>query len=358
MKHATRNSKQFELNAAGPKRTPEGPVEYLFDDEPLDRILYGDSGQEMDCAGPTRANLFFPAVSHIKGIEQLLEMGLDQEAIDKAAEIGAADNPLPAATAQRLLFLLDYLFPNHPKPVVRGNVGSLGILLEKLWDLALESKNEVFVYYSGTKLYRWYEYQRRFDDARHIVGHLMEQCRMKGLRQDEAVMINNYGFDYLLEERWDEAIPYFETAAGMFEECGDGFNHANARANYWTCFVESRLSDIDEVHVEELRNLAEILKCSSSWHRRKPLISLARVEERRGNLTEAVKLVEQAIALADDGKITYPDEDRLYLAELMHKMNAFRSTDPLFDIGNDSCSESAGGAKAHDAESILISFDR
>jgi tetratricopeptide (TPR) repeat protein len=319
MNRRAEHPSQVEPPADEIGRVCKGPAEYLFDDEPLDWILYGDSVTERNCSGPTRANLYFTAVSCVAEMERLIQAGHDQEAVDRAAEIGCADTPLPEGASHALLTMIDGLFPNCPKPAVRVSVGGLGLLLEKLWHEALERKNEELIVKSGTKLSYWYEYQDRFNDARRVVTHLLEHYRSTGQSSDEAGMMNHCGFIYLLEKRWIDAIPYFEKATGLFEECGDRLNYANARANYWTCVVEGRLSDIADKDIDEMKTLAQLLEVASSWQKRKPLICLANIEERRGNLEEAVRLVERAIALADTGETTYPDEDRLYLDELMRK---------------------------------------
>ena len=66
----------------------------------------------------------------------------------------------------------------------------------------------------------------------------------------------------------------------------------------------------------ELKAFSMTLDKSSDWHRRKPLIILARIEERRGNITAAIRLVEKAIKVCENNRTRYPELDATYLEHL------------------------------------------
>ena len=123
----------------------------------------------------------------------------------------------------------------------------------------------------------------------------------------------------MLEGRFSEAIPLFEEAARMFEQLNITFQYANSRANYWICRVN--LDDIDnpEGLEAELKTLLKILSQSGQWHERKPLILLAQIEERRGNIKEAIDLMEQAIKSCRGSNTLYPEQDVIYLGRLQGK---------------------------------------
>lgn len=63
------------------------------------------------------------------------------------------------------------------------------------------------------------------------------------------MMIKNYDFELLLKGRWQEAIPFFETAATIIIKNNDLINYLNGRANYWTCRL--RYGEIDVVAKNE-----------------------------------------------------------------------------------------------------------
>ena len=135
-------------------------------------------------------------------------------------------------------------------------------------------------------------------------------------------MLNNSAFEYLLEGRWKEATPIFEQAAELFKKTGILFEHANSRANYWICRFESEdLQDMEEIQ-NELESLRKVLNKKGLWQTRKPLILLAKIEQRRGNIRGAVKLVEQAIESAKGSNTQYPELDRRYLEDLKRKMDS------------------------------------
>jgi tetratricopeptide (TPR) repeat protein len=189
-------------------------------------------------------------------------------------------------------------------------------LIEQIWDLAMEKKDKPLQDVVGTSLYRWYEHQKRFGDARQVLTILLEIDREKGDRLDEAVLTNNFGFEYLLEGRHQEAMPLFEEAARLFKEVNNQFEHFNVRANYWIC----RLECDDSVELEslegELKTIERILGSQTDWRARKPLMLRAKLEERKGNIHLAIQLVEQAIEVGKKANTRYPESDARYLGYL------------------------------------------
>jgi len=142
-------------------------------------------------------------------------------------------------------------------------------------------------------------------------------------------MLNNLAFEYMLEERWTEAIPIFEEAATIFKEEHISFEYKNTLTNYWICrFGLNDFGDIDETEAE-IKRLAVFFKGVGRWNERKPLILLARIEECRGNYEEAIKLVEAAIESAKDSNTRYPEIDMKYLAQLIKKRTTCNKRDLL-----------------------------
>lgn len=64
-------------------------------------------------------------------------------------------------------------------------------------------------------------------------------------------MTNNLVFEYMLEERWAEAIPIFEEAATIFKEENISFEYENSLANYWTSrFALDDFGEIENTKAE------------------------------------------------------------------------------------------------------------
>lgn len=69
-----------------------------------------------------------------------------------------------------------------------------------------------------------------------------------------------------------------------------------------------------------MKTLLEILEQGGGRKIRKPLILLARIEERRGNLDRAIELVELAIQAGKNSRTRFPEMDAAYLAQLKSQM--------------------------------------
>jgi hypothetical protein len=308
-----------ELSADNPvdpatESEPEDPRGLVFDDEPLEGILYGENARR-----PTRANLFWPGLVWVREIKAACGAGDIRQAVTRASEFAANRYTLTPGMCRDLAPVMSAVVPSHPNPILEHDLSPLAPLVGALWSLALREKDKALQEALGTSLYRWYEHHQRYEDAKRILAILIEICRERHDEPDEAVLLNNLAFEYLLEERWQEAAPLFERAAALFKAHDQEYQHANSRANYWTCrFETEELDGLDGIE-GELQTLGEILEKRPGWHARKPLILLARIRERRGKIKAAIGLVKRAVASARGSGTRYPEEDARYLEELREK---------------------------------------
>jgi len=288
--------------------------EFYFDDEPLERILYG-----AELNGPSPANLYAPSHKYVqKIITSCREQNLADliSALSALAEVGLL---ISIETCHQLVEAIGKLFPYYPNPVVIHDITDLELLLVYIWERALEKQDVLLLSSVGIPLFRWYEHHGKYEEARQILNKLIEIDSEFNFRASKAIHINNFAFEYLLERRWNDAIPHFLVAAALFEELGIPFEAANARANYWICRFElDEVDDIESVETE-LNAIYKILNGAKRWYERKPLILFAKIEERRGNIVKAITLVEKAIESAKDSNTKYPEIDRQYLEHLMLK---------------------------------------
>jgi tetratricopeptide (TPR) repeat protein len=289
-------------------------AEYFFDDEPLERILYGEGNQ-----GPSSANLFWPARKYVQEIITACREGKVTDLISAASELVGNDFIISAEMCSGIVQAIGILSPYYPNPVMEHDLTPLRPLIDKIWAIALEKKDVNLQDNAGTPVFRWYEHHGMYEEARQVLGRLIEISRERVNRRDEAIYLNNLGFEYLLEKRWKEAIPYFEEAARIFKEIDVTFEGLNARANYWLCRFElDDLDDIDSVETE-VKEIMKHFKGTGRWFERKPLILLAKIEERRGNIEKAISLVEKAIESSKNSNTRYPEMDGEYLEQLKRK---------------------------------------
>ena len=303
-----------ELSFSKPKEI-DGPMELAFDDEPLEQVLYGKVRKD-----PTPANLYLPAIEYVQRIVQTYHEGKIQDVLEQASELSSKRYLLSTKMCCQLLIVMKGLVPCYPNPVLKFDISVLGLLLEEVWNHFLKIENKSLQEMIGDPLYRWYEHHRKYENARQVLTRLIENGKEKGDRTTEAVMINNLAFEYLLEGLWHEAAPLFETSADIFKENGNEFEYANARANYWSARFEYAGFEEIEKAEHELKTIADKLNRHSDWRTRKPLILLAKIEEKRNNLTEAIQLVQKAIEKSRGSNTRYPEMDQQFLTYLKSKV--------------------------------------
>jgi tetratricopeptide (TPR) repeat protein len=305
---------QFTQNGVFQEKADE-PLIVVFDDEPLDRILYG---KELN--GPTTANVFYPALEHMKKIKKAHAEGDGGRILAEAGELARSGREISTGMCSDLTVILGRVVPNYSNAIFHLDLAGLHPLIDQMWNLALHGQDKSLQKSVGTLAYRWYEHHRYYETARHVLAHLLEVYREEGNLPEEGVMLNNYAFEYFLEGRNQEGAPLFARAAVLFQKMGDLFDHANSRANYWICRVESGdWEDLEKMETE-IRSLEEILRGKRGWQERKPLLLLAKIEERRGNIEEAIKLAEQAIESSKGSNTRYPELDRKYSEYLKRKI--------------------------------------
>jgi tetratricopeptide (TPR) repeat protein len=283
----------------------------VYDDEPLDHILYGTG-----IGGPTPASLFMEAGKHLADMRAACELADTQAVIHAAAILGADAGPVSVRMCFEITHIMTQVVPQIPDPIMPFDLSLLQTLLEKVWKVALEKNHKALQKRAGAPLFRWYEHRRNYEDARGVLNRLIEVYVDEADRSDKAVATNNLAFEYYLEGRVHEAIPGFQAAAGLFEALGDAVQQANSLANAWMCRMAcGDLADAGQAECE-LQRLAETLSHAGSWQVRKPLIMLARIAEHQGKLESAAALVKRAIEACAGSNTRYPEMDAGYLRQL------------------------------------------
>ena len=312
------------LVAVVPRRTTDAPwspaadggggsssQSLVFDDEPIEDVLYGTPGP-----GPTAADAFEGTRRMMDWLGRLAQRGELNEALGILKSLAAGPQPLSLRACLELVTILARLIPRVPCPILRHDPRGLEPLLEQICaELAARDAAELLDS-ARNLLFRCHEHLGDFESARRILQDMVEAEGECGDRLRLACNLNNLGFEYLLERRWREALPYFERAAALALEAGDPVEAAVMRSNYWQCRIE-----LDgpcccanlEGEAAELRN---VLESRGDWRARKALILLARLEENRGNLDAAIALAERAVAVARGSATRWPEMDGDYLEQL------------------------------------------
>jgi tetratricopeptide (TPR) repeat protein len=289
--------------------TADTGLGFVFDDEPLESILYDDPG-----ACPTPARLFASAEVFVSAILRAFERGEVDESLQGMAELFARGDPVSASNLIRFAVLIGSFIPNVPCPIVQDRGVPYGALLEHLFAAGLACGEDTLVERSGTLLYRFFEGCGRYADAARVAATLLERAKTKYNRSDEAVLTNNLGYDHLLDRDWECAEACFARAITLFADDRSGFERVNARLNHLLSRYERAGGDPPERFERKLHRFQAAL--GKDWRRRKALIPLARIAERRGNLEMAIRYARQAVEASQGIPTRHLNDDQEFLAHL------------------------------------------
>jgi len=290
-------------------RPPPADMGFVFDDEPMESILYDDFG-----TGPSPAGLFASSGVFVSAIIQAFERGAVDEGLHEMAELFARGDPVSASDLFRFAMLFGSLVPSVPYPIVQDRGVPYDPLLEHLFSAGLACDEDTLVQRTGTLLYRYYEGCGRYGDAARVVGDLLERAKRKCNRSDEAVLTNNLGYDYLMGRDWEQAEECFARAITLFADDRSGFERANARLNHLLARYERAGGAPPERFAKKLYRFMAAL--GKDWRRRKALIPLGQIAERRGNLEMAIRYARQAVEASEGIPTRHLLDDQSYLEHL------------------------------------------
>ncbi len=284
----------------------------VFDDDPLEHILSGNK----DYHGPTPADCFLHIKMHMKRVRQAHQDNNTYALLQELTNIASAKIPLTLHVCNEILQIVEAIVRDVPLPIIDNEFKELTPLLEEIWRFAQAQRNIPLQLEAGWRLHRCYEHQREFNSAREILRELIQLAQETGAHAKEALYNNNLAFEYLLEGKWQDAMPYFDAAARLSHKLNDKFEYANSRANYLTCvFAEKPATELSGCE-DELQELYDTLSESAGWKARKPLVLLAKIYESRNDLAEAIRYVEAAVTASEPYKLQWTVMDREYLAGL------------------------------------------
>ena len=289
-----------------------GPGEPLvFDDEPLEAILYGAS-----TTGPTPADLFAESRPRIDAIRAAIAGGRDEDALRAMQALYGGDIAVPEAIAPELVQFIGRFIPQVPCPLAVEHGVPYDAILGPIFERAVALDHQPLADAAGTLLYRWHEACARYADARAVISTLLARALKRGGVAEEAGLTNNLAYECLLEGDWAPAEPLLVHAVELAEGAGSATEIANMRANLLTCRIgQVGLSGAKALE-PEIEAARKTLAEHKDWRERKLLLLQARILDHRGDLKQAIERMERAVRGAKDVPSRHRLEDEAYLARL------------------------------------------
>jgi tetratricopeptide (TPR) repeat protein len=284
----------------------------LFDDEPIDSILYGSSSN-----GPTSANAFVdtrPVVDEI--VTAICSENLPR-ALALMQWLLRSDLPVSVKDCTIFMGVFYQLVPDNPWPVLGDEAIEYQSVLDEIILLAERFDSLILLSAAETHRYRLYEGCGEFAKARKLIAKMRERSEKPS---STASLINNYGYEYLLEGNYAKARPYFIESLQLFEQLGNEGEVANAQANLLTCEFELAKDPATETLLPTLIAAHSRLSESGDWRVRKTMRILAARAEAQERILVAVAWARRAVKASLNVETLLQLEDKKYLKRLCRKL--------------------------------------
>ena len=122
--------------------------EFVFDDEPLDHILYGVSS-----SGASPANLYLAEKLYVLKIVEAAQLGDIKKLIELASSFSTDEYPLSLDMYCRLAEILKAIVPQAPKSILQYDMSGLGQIMETIWKVSLKKEAKETKMKIGSSLY-------------------------------------------------------------------------------------------------------------------------------------------------------------------------------------------------------------
>lgn len=301
------------------ENTPlETPATLLFDDEPLESVLYGAPS-----AGSSPTDCFSLAEPALLAIEQSREQQAIETGLQGMATLLGSSLPIQQAVLADWLGLIRSFMPmDVPCPIITHQGMALEQVLKVCFELGRHyPTSQMLMESAGNLLHRYYEGTGRYLDAIALLRQLHKAKQRKGDTLS-AVDNNNLGFDYLLAGHWEQAMNYFWLAIAQFTAQQQMHEVANAQANLLYCEVE--MNGLAWLMTQQRALLDLVKQLRYEWRVRKPLLLFARLCEWQGEYRRAIRHAQLAVAAGRQVPSQLHRHDQAYLTAL--QANAVRTT--------------------------------
>jgi tetratricopeptide (TPR) repeat protein len=300
-----------EIRTVSLPESSRGDRAIFFDDEPVESVLYAERR-----TGPSNTSAFTEARSETEAIAANLAAGKTRAAIDSIVRLLGSGQAVPLTACEAFVVALADLIPQCPRPLLPEDTGDCGAALGALVSRTELHGSDGVSRRAQTLLYRWHEGRGEYVQARSVIRPMLKGAEREDDLQHAATLVNNYGYEYLLEGRPAEAERYFERALERFTRLKHASEMANVRANVLTCrFALSAPKNWTDL-VRDVCETHRALRKRRDWRVRKTMRLLAELASERGRLTSATQWARRAVAASARVPTRLKEDDEQYLRGL------------------------------------------
>ena len=292
------------------------PKELVYDDDALEAVLYGRGA-----ATPTLACIHVGEPNPLL-IAVLIDSGdraaLERTYHDLVAYVESRPR-LERATFIALVAATRKLLPVWPRSLKQRLPASATVFLEALWRRSRTEHEEELADGTGALLWEWYEYLQRAEDAREVLGVLVETARSSKRPEQASLLLSQLAYQWMSEKKWAEAEKTYDEAGKLALGIKSRRNYLIARIGWWFARFEMGGAGVAEALRDELSSfLPELEKLGTPMTLRKALVVLARAEALLEAWDQAVRHIDRALDIDRGQEAMFLPED-LALQAMLHR---------------------------------------
>ena len=248
----------------------------------------------------------------IDEISEAIESGNTARALEQMRCLFRQNLPVPVSACADFLRFLRSLVAHIPKPEISDVAIEYCSLPHGIIARARQYEETRLQFDAETTAYRWHEARGEFAEARAVISGMQSRTDETADPELLGVLINNYGYEYLLEGDPAAAEPYFIQALDLFERAGSDYETVNARANFLTCRFATLSFEEQEALLPELAETQSVLHGRGDWRVRKTMRIYAERASARGRLSVAVGWANRAADASRDVPTQLHQDDENY----------------------------------------------
>lgn len=287
---------------------PTEVKELYFDDVPYESFVYSKKKRK-----PTLANYYLKTDEEFEKIENIIMKSSKKEIISKITNFVQENKDLSIYAMSQVFYYLVEFIPLYPCPNLKYDIKPLKDTISMIWQHSCKNMDKSDLILKTDYFYRFFEHIGEYNTAIKIIKKIL---KIEDKYYNQGILLNNLGFEYFLQQNFKKGKLFFKKAMKVFRECNNENQYYNSFCNYMFCELGLNNIEVLTKNKREIAKAYKFLKNEADYQKRKPLILLAKIEEKRNNYKSAIILVEKALKAQKKKKTKFYYLDKAYSKQL------------------------------------------